>query len=215
LCDTLDLDPDLVLEADRMSVALDESILFSGRARSGAVGAITSFWVDAEAGMVLEHGIVPPDSITFRWTPRDIGGGFQPGNHVLQLSLYLDPAAPGGGASCIDEDSVRVAIDAEGNAQVLSLPQASPLSGVYRAELVSRAEGTTFRLSASTTLVPTVAGKVVWRWRASAGTLSAEGDQARYIPDPGAAFAVVQAEAWRGERDLAVAVWCWPADARP
>jgi hypothetical protein len=211
LCDSLDLDPLLRMEADRTQAALTDSILFTGVVDRTLVQGVEGFWVDPGAGTVSGTRTVPPDSLAFRWTPRDPGGGFRPGTHDLVVRLDLRfRAETSAGTRCDDADTVRVEIDESGNATVLSLPGAKPLSVYFRVALeVSEVEGG-YRLTASTSLPAEAMRDVTWSWRTTAGTLSPDGGAARYVPDPRGEPGVVQVEARLGERGLALATWIWP-----
>ena len=206
LCDALDLDPMLRLSADRPTATINETILFTGKIESEQVETVGSLWIDTPAGQVIDQSVTLPDSISFRWSPREQSGGFRPGVHDLVPRLEL--RFRNGGFCESESDTVRLEIDSAGNARILSLPGSMAMATYFRTELEIHGGRDEIHLEASTSLSAERAKELTWRWRCSNGTLETSGHKARYIPDLSADSAVIQVEA-RLERGLAVSVWHW------
>jgi len=207
LCDALDVDSSLRLEASPATVTLEELILFTGGIDSTNTATIHAFDAYAQAGHIVDLSVIEPDSLSFTWSPKETNGGFQSGTHEIRLWLSLTYAGTEGGRSCVEEDTVRVVIDAEGNATVLSLPGSSPLGTFFHVELETEDLGGAFLLRAVSSLPPERTRDLQWTWRCEGGTLAPDGSIARFTPDLDGTRGLVQVEARLGTRGLAVSSW--------
>ncbi len=219
LCDRFHRDPPLSIESDRTTVALDDTVAFIGKITDDyfdiygdVIKDLEDVLVLAPAGAVSDLVPSPPDSFSFRWTPRDEGGGFQPGHHEITIRLDVRlPAGEGSGPEsdqCTVVDSIAVSIDSEGNAEILRLPNPSEPFGLYfkvDVEAVPAADGV--RLRAVTSLRPEECEDAAFEWRAEGGTLAIEGDTALFRSDPEAGAGVVQVLVRLGDRSMAVGTW--------
>jgi hypothetical protein len=210
LCGMLSRDTTMAITADRDTVPPGGSVTFSGTIVDTLVRRIEGEGrVSYTVGTMGLLTVIPPLSFTFSWSPP--AAGSHTGSYSLVPEFQVLAYGEGEDSTyCVIAEEIKVEIDSTGTAVIVSLPRPQDALGLhFGVTIEARPAGDGFDLAAGTNLPAEVAEKVTWKWRVSGGRIEAAGGAARFVPDPGAAVAVVQAEAHVGEGSLAVASWTW------
>ncbi len=210
LCDLLNRDTTMVITADRDTVPAGESVTFSGTIVDTLVKRVEGLGqVYAQVGSASPLTFLPPLSFTFSWSPP--AAGSETGRFTLSPQFQVVAYGEGQDSTrCWVGEEIKVDVDAAGTATIVSLPHPQDALGLhFGVTIEAEPAGDGFTLAAGTNLPADLAETVVWKWRASGGTIEATGATSRFVPDPDAVDAVVQAEAHVGEGSLSVASWTW------